>query len=125
MNDVLEDNFVQVLPIKEEELAELKKLAREDGHTVLFPTHVIKKKDEIVGYFSIANVPVLCGWLSTKDMKAVDSMMALNIAHNTAAALGLNTLIMPLADSSPFFAHVTRFGYKATLNKFTLFAKGM
>jgi len=122
MNDVTE-GMIKVLPLASEDLEPLKELAAKENHTLLFPTHVIWKNDRRVGWFSIANVPIICGCLSTTDMKAMDSMQALNVAHNTASALGFKTLLMPLCEKSPFFDCIERFGYKRTANQFTHFFK--
>jgi len=104
------------------ELAELQAAAEKDKHVVLFPTHVVRKAGEIVGYGSICAAPVMFVWLDTQRVKSRESMMLLAVAENLARAKGVATLLMPCAESSPFSPLMTSMGYNE-IGKTVMYAK--
>lgn len=113
MIEELPNGHVMVRPLSSKEDAQkLILLAREDEHTVLFPTHLVTKHGEIVGYGSINAMPMVNVWLHSHKVKARDSLHLLNIAENIAANAGLKQFVMPCSQHSPFFPHMEKLGFK-------------
>ena len=93
------------------DLALLNAEAAADNHTSLAPTHVVELDGQIIGYASIAAVPMVNLWLSSKKQRPRDAMALLNMVENAAAAAGLQVICVPCGDSSPFRKLMNRFGY--------------
>lgn len=103
--------------------------AKRDGHAVVFPTHVVQKRDEDaltnpIGYLSIGAVPIVMVWMDTIDAKVQDSIGCLNFTENLVRAQGHNHLIIPCMESSPYHKVMEKFGYKA-IGTYTLFHKNL
>ena len=93
------------------ELDTLVENAKADDHLVLFPSHVVCKNGKIVGYGSINKTPIVNVWLSSKEIGPRDSMQLLSIAESIASSNGLDQIIMPCAEKSPFFPLMERMGF--------------
>lgn len=110
-----------VSPLKSEtELRALIELASGDHHMIFAPTHLIRRGEELLGYVSLGGATVLNAWVDSRRVSARESLFALNVVENLAAASGVKRLLLPVAENSPFFPLVGRLGYaalgKATLN---------
>jgi hypothetical protein len=102
----------RVRPIRTaEEHDQLQTLARADGHGLVAPSHLITKGGEIVGYGSVATVPLLFVWTHSRLVRARESLHLLNLGENLIAALGHRHLIVPCADDSPYAPCMPAFGY--------------
>lgn len=104
-------DFIEIRPIDARQVALLERLAREDNHGVLAPTHVITKSGEIVGYFSVMGVPHVACWLSTKAMNARDSFTALNAVENQVALAGGGQFVLSVPPGSPMRGFFEEMGY--------------
>jgi hypothetical protein len=102
---------LKTYPISKEMLAPLVEAAKGDNHEVLFPTHVVKNGNEIVGYLSVCSTPIVNIWLDSKSVAAADSMRLMDLIDGHLRMSGVKEYIMPCAKSSPFFNNMERMGY--------------
>ena len=112
MSEDLFKSIPRVRPARLEDLPALQQAAAEDDHCVIAPTHLILKDSEIVGYMSICATPVVNAWVSTKKVKARDSITLLSVAESLAESKGEKRVILTCAQGSPFYPLMERFGYK-------------
>ena len=92
-------------------LATLAAAAQRDNHVVLFPTHVFVKSGEIVGYGSVAAMPILNFWADSAKLGPADSLRMIEQGEAVSSHHGLRTVIVPCAENSPFAVHMERLGY--------------
>jgi hypothetical protein len=92
-------------------IEQLTEAASADNHTVLFPSHVFVKGEEIVGYASVATMPVLNFWADSTKLHAADSVRMIEQGEAVCSHAGIRTMIVPCAEDSPFAAHMERLGY--------------
>ena len=102
---------LKAYPITKEDVAPLMAAAKDDNHSVLFPTHVIKSGGDIVGYISICNTPIVNVWVDSKKVGAMDTMRMLDVIDGSLRMRGTPEYIMPCAKSSPFFPNMERLGF--------------
>lgn len=110
-----------VRPVRENDLPLLRERAEADAHAVIAPTHVFEKRGpnfgdlQIVGYASLAAVPLLLPWFDTQRVKAADSLYYLNQLENLLANLmpqqSAGLICVPVVQKSPFQPHIARLGY--------------
>lgn len=107
------ENSIRVRPLgSQTEVDQLVEAAKSDNHIVLFPTHAVWKGGEIVGYGSINNTPMVNVWLHSKRIAPRDSIQLLGIAEALASSQGLKHIVMPCADTSPFFPMMEKLGFE-------------
>lgn len=97
----------------------LKKLiteAADDGHVVHSATHIIFKNQEIAGYLSVAAIPTVMGWFSTKKLKARDSLNIITAVENQVIIGGAISMMTPMPQSSPFHPHMEALGFQKYYN---------
>lgn len=103
---------LQVRPLRTaEQHQQLLRVAAEDNHLVIGPTHLVTRGEEIVGYGSIGGVMLVTAWVHTGKVRARDSWGLLNTAENLAAGLGAAQIALPCAESSPFHPFLDGLGY--------------
>lgn len=96
------------------ERAELERLAHEDNHATIEPTHVFVKGSELVGYASIGAIPLVLPWFSTRKCKTRDSLYFINQMENflaNAMGPGGGLICVPFVQGSPFAPHIEDLGY--------------
>lgn len=99
------EKFPSIYPVKtQDDLNAVAAAAAKDNHLTLYPTHYIKKDDEITGYLSVCVIPIVSAWMHTKLMKPIDSIIALSVAENMARAQGHKYVFEILNKESPFNA---------------------
>jgi hypothetical protein len=103
-------------------LGALRSAASADQHTVLAPTHLVIKGDEIVGYGSLGGLPTLHLWLDSHKVHAADSLRLLETAEALLADKNVRQVLVPCSEQSPFAQHMERLGFKK-LGTTTLFTK--
>jgi hypothetical protein len=107
------ENRIWLSPLRPEDFERLKARAAADAHTVVDPTHVLKRGNEIVGYGGIGSVATLHVWVDSKNVRARESLELLNLGENLAAGLtGQRRLLVPCFEGSPFRAVLPRVGYR-------------
>lgn len=97
-----------------EDMEQLQTDAKADNHSVLCPTHPIRKNGKLVGYFSVAPAaaPTIHAWLSTKEMPARESFHLINAIECEIARTGAAAIIFPVPKKSPFFDLMKHLGYE-------------
>lgn len=90
---------------------QLRTAAAADDHAVLFPTHVFVKDGQIVGYASIATMPVINFWADSTKLHAAESIKMIEQAEAVCSHHGLRSVVVPCAENSPFAQHMERLGY--------------
>lgn len=102
-------------PILPEELEALRASAEADQHAVIAPTHVFVKDGEVIGYASLAAVPLLLPWFHSEKCKAADSVYFINVMENLLASMlspdGHGMIAVPVAAESPFQPCIEKLGY--------------
>src|SRR5437899_3538324 len=108
------NGFVYLDRIKtKEEFDELIELAKVDSHGVYHPTHIVKRDEEKIGWFSIgANTPIVFAWLSTKKVTPRESFLLVNGVENHLALAGAVNVAFPVPKDSPFYALMKSMGYQ-------------
>jgi hypothetical protein len=108
-------NKLWMRKIYADELEALASLAEDDKHEPIAPSHVFLKGNEIVGYASIAQVPLILPWFHTTRCRAADSHYFINQMENLIAecmpANGQDLICVPVVAGSPFQPHIADFGY--------------
>jgi hypothetical protein len=95
-----------------------------DGHGVPMATHMVVKRGQIIGAFSVGAAVLVMGWAHTQRAKTRDSMIALNVVENLIGATpgAPRTIIVPVSEESPFAPHMEALGYE-DLGPMRLWAK--
>lgn len=97
------------------EVGGLAKRAKADNHELVAPSHVFVKHGELVGYASIAQVPLILPWFDTRKCKAADSLYFINQVENLIAecmpANGQDFVCVPFVAGSPFEPHIESLGF--------------
>lgn len=110
--------------VRPELYLQLQNKAAEDNHAVIAPTHLVLKGEEVVGYVSINNLPMVLAWLSTKEMKARDSFSIINMSELLVQEQGWRSVCLPIDDTSPFLNVMPSIGYRTlSTGKVNLFVK--
>lgn len=105
--------MIEITPLKDElQLRALYHNAQEDGHLPLYPSHLVTKQDEIVGYLSLARMPIFLAWLHTQKINAHESYRVLKNGEKLLRDAGHSSVILPCAKSSPFFEFLPRLNYQ-------------
>lgn len=105
-----------------QEFKELLQKAKEDGHSVFYPTEVVWKNGERVGWFSFNAAPLVWAWMSTKKMKIRDSLQMVNTMEVIARRQGFPGICFPCSKESPFYEYLKKIGYTSA-GQFDFFFK--
>lgn len=109
--DRLTNILTRIRTIREADLPILESLAKADQHSVVFPTHVVEKGQQMIGYLSIANVPTVLLWLDTTRAVVRDSFAVMNFVENTISDRGGHSILLPCNEKSPFRPFIEQIGY--------------
>ena len=117
-------NLITIRPYTEADGEQLLANAKEDGHGVYFPTHVLIKENRIVGYLSINALPLILSWQDSKRMVATDSLRELGFIEGALA--GWKTFVIPCDPDSPYYksGFLEKAGYNLYGKPVHLFLKG-
>lgn len=111
--------FTGLRPIRcQGDISNIIAAAGKDHHDVIAPTHVIEKNKEIVGYVSIAGLPMTICHFSTEGMQAEDSFAVINTMECILQNSGAKGVIAPIGKDSPFHKVLmnTKVGYRFLAN---------
>ena len=117
--------MIEIRKIKDkEEFNYANKEAEKNGHSVPYATHVLYNKDgDVVGLWSLATMPVVLAWSHTDKMNKIDSIYS----NETMAALmdekGYSEFFIACEDNSPYYKHMSKFGYEDLNWNTSLFRK--
>lgn len=112
---------IKIRPWTPADQEQLVKNAAADGHGVWFPSFVLEKNNEIVGYFSVA-VPIVLSWQDTKKMSALDSVKELGFIEGALANFPF--VCIPCDPDSPYMRFLPKNGYIEYTKSVKLFIKG-
>ena len=113
-------NTINIRPFRPEDGEALVKNAEADGHGVYFPSQVIEKNGEIVGYLSLA-VPIVLSWQDSKKMNAVDSIKEIGFIEGALAQSPF--ICIPCDPESPYMKFLPKQGYVEYTKPVKLFIK--
>lgn len=100
-----------IRPVTPEVLDRLVEAAAADGaHTVYFPTHVVMKRGEVVGYFG--TLPLVTFWMHSEKMTARESLHTISTLETLHSTNGVRLLAATCHTDSPFHQHMERLGYR-------------
>lgn len=105
-----------------QEVEELVKVAANDSHDVVFPSHLVRKDGEIVGYAGIFSTPILMWWLDSEKGKARDSIEMMREIEKLALSSGVKRYTTICSEDSPYFRHMGKLGFRE-LGKTVMFVK--
>lgn len=110
----MDNPLLQIRPATPDCLEKLTQAAQEDNHAVLWPTDVLSKNGQVVGYVSIANMPAVHMWLHTQKVNVRDSMTVFSYINGLLARQGVKHYWLPCQTKSPLFPFVERVGFHST-----------
>lgn len=92
------------------DIEEMCRVATEDQHSVIAPTHTLVKQDEIVGFLSIGAVPLVLCHLHTQKVKAIDSYKIEGFIMEECRRLKAKQVCVPCNVNSPLLPYMKRKG---------------
>ncbi len=115
-----------ILPINNdiEVLKEIRKLAKEDGDDLFYPSHYAVEDGQIIGAFAV-ETPTSSWWMSKKKGNAKKTMLMLNSLETLHSENGNAGYIMPCSETSPYFKMMDKFGFNEITDPFKLFYKSL
>ena len=120
----LSDHLVSVRPIKTAaEYDSIVTAATENGHGVLYATHIITKKGETVGYFSVGAFTTV--WLHSDKVTPRDTSTLLVGLDALAAQIGLPNYTMICEETSPFYKVLPALGFTKNVGQGQLMMKNL
>lgn len=106
----------------EDVLTTLQESARQDGHNVIAPTHVMVKGAEVIGYLSLAGMPTVYCWFDSKATKASDSIKMIEHGETVLREKNARHYAVAVGEDSPFAPHMERLGF-SRVDKATIWIK--
>ena len=95
---------IQVFPISSREtLVEAQDAAKENGRVLMFPSHVIFKKGEIIGAFCTRS-PTVYWWTHSEKVTRSDSKYIFNSLETLMNEGNSPTYILPCHLESPYYS---------------------
>ena len=108
--------------IREEDIEELLDATQADNHIAIAPTHVVRKDGEMIGYASIAGIPLVHWWLDSEKGTAMDTIRVQRACEARALDSGITHYQILCSDDSPYLPKMQKLGYKF-VGKTNLFVK--
>lgn len=105
-----------------EELNRIACLAARDHHLLLAPSHAVIKGLDIVGHFSICNIPIMFAHLGMDEIKSRDSFNLVHVGEQIVELTGHRFVVCPISRNSPFHPIMPEMGYQEVMDV-TLFKK--
>lgn len=125
---MIDETFTRIVRPDETLMPYVQAAAADDRHAVVGCSHVVMRGGQVIGYLSLATVPVLNVWMHSQKAKSRDTMAVANFVENTVAQLGHSSLLLPCNADSPYFKALPSLGYEETdiqkcFNRTNLFIK--
>lgn len=95
-----------------EDLSELLVAAKKDHHSVVFPSHLVRKEEKTIGYAGIFSMPILMWWLDSKEGKARDSLELMTQIEDIARSKNVRRYATICSEDSPYYPHMARLGFQ-------------
>jgi hypothetical protein len=109
---MITDKLITIRKLLPEDIEGLRHAATEDNHILLFPTHVVIKDGQYIGYFSIASIPLTEFWMHSTKSSPRDSSIAIKWAESLVNERGHSTVITCIGSNSNFRPVIEKhFGY--------------
>lgn len=110
-------------PKNDEEIKTLRQNALAENHDIFFPTYLVRKDENIIGYFSVGTpgFPMSPCWFGER-LSNRESFGLINTVENIVSLGGALGHIFPVPAESPFHPLMGDLGYR-TLGKYELFVK--
>jgi len=115
------DSLINIRLYRPEDREALLAAAHADGHEVYFPTHVIEKNNEIVGYLSLNAVPLVLSWQDSKKMGPSDSLKEIGFIEGSLQHCAF--ICIPCDPESPYMRFLPKTGYAKYTVPVELFIK--
>jgi hypothetical protein len=115
------ESLVAIRLFQPKDREQLEKNAKADGHSVYFPTHVLEKDGEIVGYLSLNAVPLVLSWQDTKKMGPIDSVE--EIGYIKGSLQNFPFICIPCDPDSPYMKFLPKAGFVEYSKPVKLFIK--
>lgn len=96
--------------------------ARADQHQCIAPTHAMVRGDKIIGYLSLAGMPVVQAWFDSKSGHVLDSLKMIEHGETAIAEMGARAFMVAVSEDSPFKPHMERLGFQPVMQT-TLYLK--
>lgn len=118
----ISEHLPTIRPINgQEEYAELSVIASRDDHKALFPTHIIRKGEEIAGYLSLG--PYTTIWLHSQKVELRDTLCIFVAMDALLAQIGLSRYVLIVSPNSPFVGKLDHFGFGKSLGESSHYMK--
>lgn len=115
------DSLINIRPYRPEDMEQLQKNATADNHSgVYFPSFILEKNKEIVGYLSMA-VPMVLSWQDSKKMGPIDSLQEIKFIEGALANSPF--ICIPCDLESPYMRFLPKAGYIQYTKPVVLFIK--
>lgn len=101
---------IQISHVKEEEMADLQAASESDNHGLVYPTHIIRKNEEILGSVSMGAGPLVFWWMDSKKAKALDSVRAIKRIEDEYRSYGFKRAFVLCDEESNYFPHMEKMG---------------
>lgn len=100
---------IEIKPIVSEEERELLAQACQEkgGVYPIFPTHFVRKGNEIVGCFSIYS-PTVYWWMAPEFIKPRESLSVFQACDTLMTEQGYQSYILPCEPESPYFSLLSK-----------------
>lgn len=86
--------------------------AKQDGDSLINPSHVVERDGEIIGAASLGVIPLALVWNHSKKVQARDSMHLKLIYDSIMETKGFGNFIMACRKDSPYNESMQKLGYK-------------
>lgn len=121
MTNIL-NTLPRIRPATLHDLSRIEDAAKADGCGLLYPTHVVERKSEVVGFISLGVVPMVGMWLHSEKVHARDTLNVCAFIDDAMNLRNINTYAIPLHDGSKFTPYMESVGAVGG-TKFNLYYK--
>ena len=104
--------MISISHVTERSLPNLSERMLADDHSVVMPTHIIRKDGDIIGAASVGAAPLVWWCMDSKKAKALDSVRAIKKLENEYASNGIHRAFIMCDKGSNFFPNMERLGNK-------------
>jgi hypothetical protein len=87
--------------------------AKTDGHTLLNPTHMLVRDNDIMGGWSLGGIPLVTVWNHTQKVSARDTML-MNPVLDSIMKQQTDSYLIACTESSPYNKYMEKLGYTPT-----------
>lgn len=100
------------IPMVQQLVERLVNEASRDNHTVLAPTHIMMRGDEILGYLSLGGIATVQCWFKSSVKNPRHSKDMIKHGETVFRERNVQTYVVACAEESPFTPHMERMGFR-------------